>query len=154
VRSLGLDMGEKRIGVALSDPQDIIASPLTTIARDEEGSVVATILKLAQHHQAGRIVVGLPLSLSGDLGKEALKVQAFVHQLSKQVSIPVETWDERLSTVSVERLMRETSRKRHGGKANRDAMAAAIILQGYLDRLQASSHDTYNGEAGLITGIG
>ena len=129
-RSLGLDIGDKRIGVALSDPQGILASPLTIINCQNEAADIETIIDIVNQHQVGRVIVGLPRSMNGSLGKQAEKVMAFVRSLGKQTIIPIEFRDERLSTVSARRLMRETKKKkvRHD-----DAIAAALILQAYLD---------------------
>ena len=123
-------MGDKRIGVALSDPQGILASPLTIInCRDDQADIEA-IINIATQNQVGQIIVGLPLSMNGSIGKQAEKVKAFTRELCNHIEVPVEFRDERLSTVSAKRLMqtvRKTKKTRH------DAMAAALILQGYLD---------------------
>ena len=139
VRSLGIDIGEKRTGIALSDPLGIVATPLLTIIGGEQETVLKAIIELVQQHQVERIVVGLPRSLNGDIGKEAVKIQTIVQQLSEHSEVPVETWDERLSTVAAERLMRETGAKRQQRKINRDAVAAAVILQSYLNRQEIKS---------------
>ncbi|MFQ5827238.1 MAG: Holliday junction resolvase RuvX [Dehalococcoidia bacterium] len=138
MRSLGLDVGEKRIGVALSDPEGIIASPIGVIQRSEDGTDTARVLELVSQHGAGRIVVGLPRSLDGSLGAQARRVQSFVDGLSAEAPVPVEVWDERLSTVAAQRLMREAGLKSRRRRELKDAAAAAIILQGYLDRMRAS----------------
>ncbi|UCC91140.1 MAG: Holliday junction resolvase RuvX [Dehalococcoidia bacterium] len=132
-RSLGLDIGDKRIGVALSDPQGILASPLTIITRQNETADIEAIINITSQHQVERVVVGLPRSMDGSLGKQAEKVEAFVQKLSSQTKVPVEFRDERLSTVSARRLMQAAYAKKPRKKALDDAVAAAIILQGYLD---------------------
>lgn len=134
MRVLGLDPGEKRIGVALSDPEGIIASPLKVIERTSEDAALSEVLAIAEEHEVGRIVVGLPRSLDGSLGKQARGVQRFVELLGKRAGIPVVAWDERLSTVAAERMMAEAGVKRHKRKERRDSLAAQFILQGYLDR--------------------
>lgn len=126
---LGLDVGEKRIGVALAD--GLIAIPLTVINRAGEEIDLERVLALAQEHGVERIVVGLPRSLDGSIGRQAERVLDFSRALSQHV--PVDTWDERLSTVAAERLLLDTGMKREKRKEKRDAMAAAIILQAYLD---------------------
>lgn len=133
MRILGLDLGDKRIGVAISDPQQILAIPLTVILHRGEGEVVKMLKELIHQHQVERIVVGLPRSLRGDIGKEAEKVQAFVNWFCEKIDIPVETWDEWLSSVAAERQLREAGVKSKHRKAHRDAVAAAFVLQGYLD---------------------
>jgi len=150
MRSLGLDVGDKRTGVAISDPQGILASPLTVLASKDEDAVIDEVIKLVEQYEAGRIVVGLPYSLDGTLSWQASKVTAFADKLSQR-GLNVQLWDERLSTVAADRLMKEAAGK--GGKlrsrAKRktrnhnsstkdtvDAMAAAFILQGFLDSLR------------------
>jgi putative Holliday junction resolvase len=132
MRVLGLDIGDRRIGVALSDPQGILASPLTVINRREESFDIEAIADIINKQQVGKVIVGLPLSLDGSLGQQAEKVKDFVRKLGEQVEILVEYRDERLTTVFAERLVRASGGKK-AKKAGRDAQAAAIILQGYLD---------------------
>jgi putative Holliday junction resolvase len=134
MRVLGLDIGEKRIGVALSDPLGIIAGALTVVDRVTDDAALKEIIDLARENEVERIVVGMPRSLDGSLGKQAQAVQSFVDLLKKRTDIPVVTWDERLSTVAAERTMLEVGMKRDKRKKRRDSLAAAIILQGYLDR--------------------
>ena len=133
MRSLGLDIGDKRIGVALSDPGGILASPLTVINRGDESRDIEAIVDIIRQKQVGRVIVGLPLSMDGSLGKQAEKVKAFTQRLCEQTQVPVEYRDERLTTVLAERLMRAAGNKKTGRKARDDAQAAALILQGYLD---------------------
>ncbi|MFQ5925704.1 MAG: Holliday junction resolvase RuvX [Dehalococcoidia bacterium] len=136
--TLGLDIGEKRIGVAIAAPEGLLAIPLTVIERVGEEADLKAILDLASEHGVRRIVVGLPRSLDGSIGKQAERVLSLSRVLSQRTDIPVDTWDERLSTVAAERLMRDAGSKGDKRKARRDAMAAAIILQSYLDREHAS----------------
>lgn len=133
MRILGLDLGDKRIGVAISDPNGIFAIPLTVILRNGDEEVTKTIIDLIQCYDVERIVIGLPRSLRGNVGKQAEKVQAFITQFSRQTEVSIETWDEWLSTVASERLLMEAGTKSKQRKAQRDAVAAAFILQGYLD---------------------
>ena len=135
MRILGLDYGEKRIGVALSDPMEIIASALSTIENRAETDIIAQILDIAHEHDVERIIVGLPRSLDGTLGPQAKRVQEFVESLSGETDIPVITWDERYSSVDAERVLVEAGVKREKRKKHRDSVAAAFILQGYLDRV-------------------
>jgi len=133
-RIMGLDIGEKRIGVALSDPLGIIAGALTVVDRVTDDAALKEIIDLARENEVERIVVGMPRSLDGSLGKQAQAVQSFVDLLKKRTDIPIVTWDERLSTVAAERTLLEVGMKRDKRKKRRDSLAAAIILQGYLDR--------------------
>ena len=134
MRSLGLDIGDKRIGVALSDPGGILASPLTIINCIDEAVDIEAITSIIDQQQVQQIVVGLPRSMDGSIGKQAEKVEAFVQKLSSHTEIPVELRDERLSTVSAKRLMKSVTTR----KIRHDAIAAAIILQGYLDERHGS----------------
>ena len=135
-RILGLDVGEKRIGVAVSDPQGLLATPVAVIDRVEVTSDVMAILGLVRQYGAERIVVGLPRSMDGSIGPQAQRVQGFAMMLAGHSEVPVEHWDERLSTVAAERMMADAGLKAAKRKAKRDAVAAAFILQGYLDRGQ------------------
>ena len=133
MRSLGLDIGDKRIGVALSDPQGILASPFAIINCRDETTDIKAITDIISQHQVEQIIVGLPRSMDGSLGKQAEKVTAFTRKLCHHTDIPVEFRDERLTTVSAKRLMQATKSKKSRRKARDDAIAAALILQGYLD---------------------
>ncbi|MEW6142762.1 MAG: Holliday junction resolvase RuvX [Chloroflexota bacterium] len=133
MRVIGLDVGERRIGVALSDPTATIASPLEVVAITDVESAYAAIAGLVSQHQAGEIVVGMPYSLSGRAGPAAENVRKFVNELSRRLQVRVVTWDERLSTVAADRSMREAGVKRKKRSNLRDAIAAALILQGYLN---------------------
>ena len=133
MRVLGLDVGDRRIGVAMSDPLGIIANPLTVIERKTEDAALGEITALAGQHEVGRIVVGLPRSMDGSLGPQARSVQEFVEMLEGQTELPVVTWDERLSTVAAQRALAEAGVKREKRKKHVDSVAAAFVLQGYLD---------------------
>lgn len=140
--TMGLDVGEKRIGVAIAASGGLLAIPIDVIDRAGEEADLKTILTLINEWGINRVVVGLPRSLDGSIGKQAEEVVAFSRALSQRISIPVDTWDERLSTVAAERLMRDAGVKSGKRRAHRDAMAAAIILQGYLDRGRALSAES------------
>jgi len=129
---LGLDVGDKRIGVALSDPDGILASPFTIINRQDESLDMEAIAGIISQHQVKQVIVGLPRSMDGSLGKQAEKVKAFTEKLSGHTHIPVEFRDERLTTILAKHLIRETGR-RAKRKVQDDAIAAALILQSYLD---------------------
>jgi putative Holliday junction resolvase len=131
---MGLDVGEKRIGVALSDPLGIIASALTVVERKTDEAALKQIIELARENEVERIVVGLPRSLDGSLGKQAQSVQHFIELLKGHIQLPTVTWDERLSTVAAERALLEVGMKRDKRKKRRDSLAASFILQNYLDR--------------------
>ena len=139
MRALGLDIGEKRIGVALSDPRGILATALTVLETKSEDDALKRIAALAQEHDVENIVVGMPFSLDGSLGPQARRVQSFIDTLSQRTKLPVVTWDERFSTVDAERVLVEAGVKREKRKKHLDSVAAAIVLQGYLDRQRADS---------------
>lgn len=135
-RVLGLDLGRRRIGVALSDAVGMMATPLTVIASRGAESDVREIVGMVAEHHAERIVVGMPLSMDGSIGSEALRVQGFVELLSRTSPVPVESWDERLSTVAAEREMLAGGASPSQRKQWRDAVAASLVLQSYLDRMR------------------
>ena len=136
---IGLDVGEKRIGVAIANAEGLVAIPLAVLDRVEEEADLKAILDLAEEHDVEQIVVGLPRSMDGSIGKQAEVILDFCKLLSQHTDIPVDTWDERLSTVAAERLLSEAGVKRGKRKAQRDALAAALVLQGYLDRARSLS---------------
>ena len=110
-----------------------MASPFTIINCKNETADIEAVINLISQHQVERVVVGLPRSMNGSLGKQAKKVKAFVQRLCSQTQVPIEFRDERLSTVLARRLMQAASAKKPRRKTRDDAVAAAIILQGYLD---------------------
>jgi len=140
MRSLGLDIGDRKTGVAISDPDGVLATPLTVIERRNQEDVIADIIKLVEQYKVECIVVGLPYSLDGHLTQQAMKVKDFTEKLqnviaSRSPKIDIQMWDERLSSVAAERLMIEAGTKKNKRKQHQDALAAAIILQGFLDSL-------------------
>ena len=140
MRSLGLDIGDKKTGVAISDPDGVLATPLTVIERRNQEDVIADIIKLVEQYKVECIVVGLPYSLDGHLTQQAMKVKDFTEKLqnviaSRSPKINIQMWDERLSSVAAERLMIEAGTRKNKRKQHQDALAAAIILQGFLDSL-------------------
>jgi putative Holliday junction resolvase len=135
-RIMGLDLGEKTIGVAISDPTWQIATPITVIRRtNRKADIMATLTLASQYHVFG-IVVGLPVNMNGSFGPQAEKMREFARSLSEISELAVMLWDERLSTAAVNRtlLSADMSRKRRGEVV--DKLAAAYILQGALDRLR------------------
>ncbi len=137
MRILGLDVGGRRIGVALSDPLGVLANALAIIEVKPDGSELDEILTLAQEYEAGRIVIGLPRSMDGSIGEQAQKTQAFAEELAKLTDIPIELSDERLSTSMADQILRSNKKKTPRQiEQERDAVAAAFILQWYLDEHQ------------------
>ena len=131
--ALALDVGERRIGLALSDPSGLLATPLATIQRTQEPADVDEVLRLAEEHDVEKMVVGLPLELSGRRGPQAGRVMAFARALTGRTELPVETVDERYSTVEAERRLRDSGVEPSKDRARLDAAAAAVILESYLD---------------------
>ena len=127
---MGLDIGDKRIGVALSDPLGILATPLTIIERSDEEACIKAIIDIIKQNHAGKIIAGLPVSMDGSIGKQAEQTKAFVGELRNHTEVPVELRDERLSTVSAKRLMQMAGKS---SEIRDDAAAAAVILQAYLE---------------------
>ena len=132
-RSMGLDIGDKKIGVSLSDPSRTLASPLTTIIRSSDEQVINEIIQLVNKHKVEQIIVGLPYSLNGDIGKQARKVLEFKEKLAQSIVAEFAMQDERLSSVSANQKLREAGKKGSKLKNEMDAAAATIILQSYLD---------------------
>lgn len=130
-RLLGLDIGERRIGVALSDEMGMIASPLMTI--QTSGNVAEEVRALIDRYGIKRIVVGLPISLSGREGQQAKTVRTVADDLAKQLEIEIVYSDERMSSSVAEQALISQKTRRDKRKQHIDNMAAAVILQGYLD---------------------
>ncbi len=141
MRFLGLDVGDKRIGIALSDEGAVIASPRETLERKGTKKDVAYLLDLARREGVSEILVGMPFSLDGSAGPQAEKVARFVEALRASAPVPVTTWDERLSTVVAERAMIEADVSRAKRRGALDRVAAALILQSYLDSRRANAFD-------------
>jgi putative Holliday junction resolvase len=133
-RILGLDVGEQRIGLAISTPEGGLAVPLRVLERRRDDSDIEAIAALARAEQVETLVVGHPLSMDGSAGPQARRVEAFARLLAKATGLPFELWDERLSSVQAERAVRPLRGRR---RAPSDDVAAAIILQSYLDRQRA-----------------
>lgn len=134
MRIMGLDLGDKTIGVAVSDPLGWTAQGVEVIRRDGNASREMNRLKqLASEYMVEKVVLGLPKNMNGTLGERGEKAQAFAKEINTALSLPVELWDERLSTVAAERVLLEADTSRAKRKKVIDKVAAAIILQGYLD---------------------
>jgi putative holliday junction resolvase len=150
---MALDVGSVRIGVALSDASGFLASPYTTLrVSHDEAHTWEAIKRLIGETEAEGLVVGLPISLDGEIHAQGAQVQAFVERLKQHIDIPVTFWDERLSTVEAHRLRAEygqgaRARKARAGRSRRrkhqeiDALAAAVILQEYLDHASGTHED-------------
>lgn len=133
MRVLAFDVGDNRVGVAVSDPTEVLATPLLALERTDPVSDVSELLLLIEKHEASEIVVGLPRTLQGDVGLQARKVRRFVARLSERTDVRIATVDERLSTVQAERMLSESPGRRSRDRGFVDSAAAAVILQSYLD---------------------
>ncbi len=158
-RLLALDVGEARIGVAVSDPSGLLASPYTTLhVSGDELQTWTAIQRLVSETEAEGLVIGLPISLDGQIHAQGERIQAFAERLKPYITIPISFWDERLSTVEAQRLLmereqdegqrrrgrsgqRRTQRRRRHPRQELDALAAAVILQEYLDHQRNKTED-------------
>lgn len=132
-RAIGIDFGEARIGVAISDELGMLAHPVETIVVKETPDPLARVAQLARDRDAGHIIIGLPKNMDGTAGAAAEKVRAFAEKLRGQVACPVRLWDERLTTVAAQRALHEAGRNAKQSRKVIDQVAAQIILQGWLD---------------------
>lgn len=139
---LGLDLGTKTIGVALSDRLLSVASPLETIKRKKFGLDAARLLEIAVAREAGGIILGLPRNMDGSEGPRCQSTRAFARNLEKLTDLPITFWDERLSTVAAERALLEADATRKRRAEVIDNVAASYILQGALDRLRHMRTET------------
>ena len=133
MRLLGLDVGDKTIGMALSDESATLATGLDTLRRSGLQRDLRELAELARDREVSSVVVGLPRSLNGSEGPQARKVLAFVEALKRAVEVPVVTWDERFTTVAAENALIEGGVSRARRKGLVDKVAAVLILQSYLD---------------------
>jgi putative Holliday junction resolvase len=129
---IGLDPGEARIGVAVSDPTGTLCTPLEAIRRTEDGQDLNRIAELARREQAVRIVVGLPVTMEGRRGTQAKAALRFCEALRAVTSVPVTTWDERLTSVEARARLREAGRRLGRDRGAIDSAAAALMLEAYL----------------------
>ncbi len=136
MRVLALDFGEKRIGVAVSDPLGITAQGVTVIARKDAEADIKEIKRIIEEYKAESIVVGMPINMDGTKGRSADKVNEFVETLKAHLSIPISTYDERLSTKESEKFLISSDVSRKNRKKIIDKVAAQLILESYLERLK------------------
>ena len=135
---LGVDIGDARTGVAISDELGIAAHPLCTIQRKSRKAVLAELHELVIAHNVEQIVVGLPLQLDGKTGTQAKKVKRFAERLAQQVNLPIVFWDESFTTIEAAQILRGTKKRRKKRKQVIDQVAAVLILEGYLEELRNS----------------
>lgn len=133
VRRLGIDHGERRVGIALSDEDGRIAHPHDTLPRRDPDALLAAVAELARAQDVSEIVVGLPLSLEGREGASARRARRFAERLEKATALPVVLWDERMTTLAAERALGEAGVRAGDRREMVDRVAAALLLQSYLD---------------------
>lgn len=133
-RFLGLDVGSKRIGVAISDPLFITGQPVKTISRTSDANAIEEIKEICKEYNVSAIVVGLPKNMNGSLGSQAIATQNFADLIKEQIGINIEFVDERLTSKEAERYLIEQNKKPSKNKGLIDMASAVIILQQYLDR--------------------
>jgi len=141
MRIMGLDVGSHTIGVAISDALGLTAQALKTIQRRSLEKDVEALGEIVKQFEIGQIVVGLPKNMNGTLGEQAEKVLKWVKTLEENIHLPVSTWDERLSTVGATKILLEADLSRKKRKKSIDRVAAALILQGYLDYHRQRNND-------------
>jgi putative holliday junction resolvase len=132
-RVMGLDVGKVRVGVALSDPLGYTAQPLLTLWRKSRGEDFRSLMRLIRKHEVSEIVVGNPLHMSGDVSPWAAKVQEFAKELRARSGLPVQLWDERLSSVAAHEILDEAGRDKRDRKYVIDQVAAVVILRGWME---------------------
>ena len=138
MRIMGLDVGTKRIGVAVSDESCILAQGRETVERTSDSQAVARIAEIAAQEGVGEVIVGLPIGMDGKIGKSAEKCIKFADMVSGSMGLPVKMWDERYSTKEAESVMIMASVRREKRRKVIDKMAAQLILQSYLDSLRTN----------------
>ncbi len=135
MRILALDHGTRRIGVAVSDELKMLAHPVEYIPAEPFASFLTRLKELLMEKEVEMVLVGMPRNMNGSYGPAALKVQEFVAALNTAVTVPIKTWDERLTSVQANRFLAEGKVRRDDRRKKVDQMAAAILLQSYLDSL-------------------
>ncbi len=132
-RVMAIDFGSRRLGVAVSDPTGLVAQPLTVIVRTDPVADIEAISKLIDDLQVARIVIGNPITLAGQEGRQSAIVREFAGDVEAAIDLPVDVYDERLSSKEARRRLQETGGDRRKDKGRIDQIAAALFLQSYLD---------------------
>jgi putative Holliday junction resolvase len=132
-RILGLDFGSHRIGAAVSDPLGITAQPLSAIRRQGDRRDLEAIGTIVREYSVGTVLIGLPLHMGGEEGTQAKKARLFAEKIRERLGVPVETWDERMTTVQAERHLIASGVRREKRKEIRDSLSAVFLLQSALD---------------------
>ena len=138
-RVMALDVGKIRVGVALSDPLGYTAQPLLTLWRKTRGEDLRSLLRLIRKHEVVKIVVGNPLHMSGEVSPWAAKVREFAEELQKRSGLPVQLWDERLSSVAAHEILNEAGHDQRDRKYVIDQVAAVVILRGCMEATEQAA---------------
>ncbi len=141
MRIMGLDIGTEKIGVAISDELGLTAQGLKTIEVKSKGETFKELDKIIKSFNIEKIVIGLPKNMNGTLGSQAQKILKWIEEFKGHTNLPIETWDERLSTLEASRVLLKADLSRKKRKRVIDKLAAVIILQGYIDRLKNIKYD-------------
>ncbi|MGE5530523.1 MAG: Holliday junction resolvase RuvX [Bacteroidota bacterium] len=136
---MAVDLGTKRIGIAVSDPDGLFASPLMVISRKGGAQDLREVAELARDYEVGTVVVGLPVNLRGEVSVAAENMQGEIEQLRKLLEVPVETYDERLTSAAANKSMQSGGLGREDRKDKVDKVAAAMLLQTYLDKIRLAN---------------
>ncbi|MDZ7372543.1 MAG: Holliday junction resolvase RuvX [candidate division KSB1 bacterium] len=144
-RYLGIDYGTRRIGVAISDPLGLLAHPLTTLEGGSETSRLERLVEIIRQLDVQAVIVGMPLTMRGEEGKEAERARAFAARLAERIAVPIRAWDERLTTVTAQRKLRSAGRRPSRNRPIVDQIAAVEILQSYLDWLRGRAQSDRGG---------
>ncbi len=142
MRLLGLDVGDVRIGVAVSDPTGMVVQPREAVRAGTRAGAIDQIAGLVEREEIREVVVGMPVLLDGGVGRQGEKTKVFAELLAERISIPVRTWDESYSSVAADGIMRESGTKRSRKKGRRDSVAAAVILREYLQATERGVQPT------------
>ncbi len=146
MRTMGLDIGSRTIGIAISDELGITAQGLKTLRRKSTEDDLREIAAIVSQFEIEKIVVGLPKNMNGTLGEQAEMVLKWTKVLTDKIQVPVVTWDERFSTVGASKVLLEADLSRRKRKKVIDKLAAVLILQGYLDQSRRTNHATFSDE--------
>ncbi len=134
-RILGVDYGRRRIGIAISDPSQVLATTLKTIEVLSRSALIKEIKRILQENHVVGVVVGMPYNLNGTVSKRGEEVVSFIDSLAKECKLPTFSWDERWTTVSAHKTLRELGKSPSKSRNKVDQMAAAFMLQSFLDRI-------------------
>jgi len=141
MRIMGLDIGSRKIGVAISDELGVTAQGLKSIEIKSIDNAFGELVDIIKNFKIDKIVIGLPKNMDGSIGRQAEKVLKWIEEFKSKINLPIETWDERLSTVEASKLLIKADLSRKKRKHVIDKLAAVLILQGYIDQIRNIEHD-------------